>query len=110
MRKEYLDLSDGQLRTYEALNNMRLKEIVMWCMLTAFFAILAFIFFGAKDTTFRITLATLDAIIGGTIYPIVSHYFPALKAAKHAEKNKKQSPTNAEKGRGKSIADSGSPN
>ena len=83
------DISPEQIQVYTAIKNMQLKETVMWVIITGFFivllALIAQIFYFQTDWETKAITGCLDAILGGTMYPLVNHFFPAAAKAKASE-------------------------
>jgi uncharacterized membrane protein len=72
------------------LDNMRMKILVTKSILVGFFIVLVFLLLMIagvikSDWQSKTILGALDAILGYTMYPLVTHFFPALKQAKEAE-------------------------
>jgi len=76
---------DDKIKVYQAINNMRLKVAVTISILVAFFIVLIFVC-TAKTWEDRAVFGVLDGILGGTMYPLTKHFFPALKDTIAAEK------------------------
>jgi hypothetical protein len=83
-----MDNADDKIRVLQAINNMRLKTLVTISILVAFFVILAFVCF-AKTWEDRAVFGALDGILGGTMYPLTNHFFPAYKEARASERRTK---------------------
>ncbi|MGB8194941.1 MAG: hypothetical protein WCF67_23600 [Chitinophagaceae bacterium] len=82
-------ITEDQLKVYEVLTNLALKVVVTICILIAFFIILRFVI-SAKTWEDRAVFAALDGILGGTMFVLVRHFFPAIKMATNAEKRTKK--------------------
>ena len=68
--------------------DIRMKILVTRCVLIGFFIVLASIFalvYFRVDWQITLILGIIDSILAGTMYPLVTHYHPAVKAAKQAE-------------------------
>jgi len=68
------------------LGNMRLKTAVTYSLLVSFFIILIFLLLmmtGCIPSKWesQAILASLETVLGYTMYPLVRHFFPSLKAA-----------------------------
>jgi hypothetical protein len=84
-------LTPEQVEIYTAIKNMQYKKFVMWVIIVGFFAILAtfileIIGIIKSDWTSKAITGALNGILGGTMYPLVNHFFPALSRAKTTEK------------------------
>ena len=83
-------LTPEQIQIYSTIKNMQLKEIVMWVIIAGFsvvlIALIIQIFFVKTDWPSKAITATLDGVLGGTMYPLVNHFFPASKKAEEIEK------------------------
>jgi len=82
------NINDDQLRVYQGLKNMQLKIIITYVILGAFVAILIVLLLLCtcihstwQDKTI---LAVLDLILGGTMLPVVNHFFPAFRDSRGA--------------------------
>lgn len=88
---KYKNVTKSQAEVFVILENMRMKVIVTWCVIVAFFVILIFLFllFTLIKSTWqdKAVVAALDAILGGTMYPLVAHYLPSKNKATELEKN-----------------------
>lgn len=76
-----MPITEDQTRVYELLTNIGIKLITGLSCNVAFWYILVTII-NAKTPLQAWTLTILDAILGGTMFILVSHYFPAFKALK----------------------------
>jgi hypothetical protein len=74
-----MPITEDQTRVYELLTNIGIKLITGISCNVAFWYILITVI-NAKTPLQAWTLTVLDAILGGTMFMLVSHYFPALKA------------------------------
>lgn len=86
--------TDDQVKIHVELINLSMKVLVTKCVLFAFFAILVFLFllitFIKSTWQDKTIVAALDGILSYTMYPLVTHYLPALKEAKATEKRTKK--------------------
>jgi len=82
------NLTQEQADVFVILENMRMKVLVTRCVLVAFFVILVFLFllFTVIKSTWqeKAILGVIEAILGGTMYPLVNHYLPSLANSKAA--------------------------
>ncbi len=75
-----MSLTRDQAKVWDILLNMAIKLLVAISVIVAFFVILYHIL-KAKESEAAWRLTILDSILGGTMFVVVSHYFPAFKAA-----------------------------
>lgn len=85
-RKMEENITKDQADVIVILENMRMKVLVTKCVLIAFFIIMAFmiLLFTCIKTSWveKTVVGVIEAILGGTMYPLVSHYLPSLANTK----------------------------
>ena len=75
-----MPLTREQAKAWDTLVNMLIKIIVAISVIVAFFIILYYVINPKSEgSAWRLTI--LEAILGGTMFVVVGHYFPAFKAA-----------------------------
>jgi hypothetical protein len=75
-----MPITRDQAKSWDILLNIFIKLLVALSVIVAFFIILHFIL-NASDNQAAWRLTLLDGILGSTMFIVVSHYFPAFKAA-----------------------------
>lgn len=82
---EQINISEEQLKVYEGLMNVKMKIRITWFILGGFTAVLVTLILLStcieSNWQTKTILAVFDAILARTMYPLVNHFFPALKAA-----------------------------
>jgi hypothetical protein len=71
-----MEIDDDKLKVYEVLSNIAMKIIAFLAILTAFFIILCSILKNLANPYVSLPLTALDAILSGTMYQLVKHFFP----------------------------------
>jgi hypothetical protein len=74
-----MPINERKIRVYTLFNNLIWKIVFSFIFLIAFIVVLTlliyFCFTSSKLST-TAPLAALDAVLGGTLYQVVKHYFP----------------------------------
>jgi uncharacterized membrane protein len=88
----------SQAEVLKILNDMRLKKWVTISILIAFFIVLIVLILMIvgifkTDWQTKAVVGALDAILGGTMYPLVNHFFPSQRNAAAAESRDSDSRT-----------------
>jgi|GEM_PF-5024211 len=85
-----MSITKAQAEVTVILENMLLKKRITYVILVAFCIVLVvfvLLISGVIKSTWQqqAITATLDGILGYTMYPLVKHFFPALDKAKKIE-------------------------
>lgn len=83
-------ITKAQAEVLVILENMKMKKVVMYCIIVAFFLLLIFfiLLFTCIQSHWsdKVIVGSVDSILAGTMYPLVNHFFPAFKVAKDNER------------------------
>jgi hypothetical protein len=78
-------LTEDQVKMYETVRGIQMKDRVTNWMIVAFFIILIY-FMIPNDWQTKAITGILEGVLANSFYPIIKHYYPAYAAAKEAEK------------------------
>jgi hypothetical protein len=75
-----MPITNDQAQTWDILVNILIKLLVAITVIVGFFIILYYVI-NPKSSGDGWRLTVLEAILGSTMFVVVAHYFPAVKAA-----------------------------